>query len=51
LYKNKFIPELDKRVRKELLVIQWLRHVKIMDRIRLLMKELEINFEGKGPVG
>lgn len=51
LYKNKFIPELDKQVRKEVLVMQWLRHVKRMDRIKLLTRELELNFEGKGPVG
>jgi hypothetical protein len=31
--------------------MQWLRHVKIMDRIRLLTRELEFNFEGKEPVG
>jgi len=39
-HKNKFIPEVNKRVRKEALVVQWLRHVKIMARIRLLTGEL-----------
>lgn len=45
--KNKFISELDKKVRKEVSVMQWLKHAKRMVRIRLLTRELDLNFEGK----